>query len=626
MLSPTRGYDRATKRRRGPLLRSIACISFGFQRLKRTLLYLLAIVAVSCTGLPSPAGSQGFYRVVEKGGAWWFAKPGGGEIFSLGVDCVGIGGTREKFRADRPAYAAFRYYPDNGAWAKDTLARLRSWNFNTLGGWCDLDMLKAVAGEDIPYAEVLHLGESFHAPWCDMFSAEFARQLDGLARKLVTPYNDDPRLLGYFSDNELGWWDDTLFLFFLRQPSQNATRRALMRLLRERYHSDFSRFRCDFEAHGARSFADLERKADLTLRPGGSGESTVKQFVTVLARHYYQLAHDSIRRYDKNHLLLGDRYAQYCAPEVARAARDYVDVISTNYGADWLDGGISHFYLEMLHRITSKPVLITEFYMCAMENQSGNKNSSDGFPVVETQTERATAFRNNISSLAATPYVVGAHWFQYYDEPSRGRGDGENYNMGLVDIDNRPYELMTTAVARLPIDEIHRSAGGAASTISGVPPARGDPLSGLRSWDRASAFVPGRSLIPIADLYVCWDAKHLYLAVFTEEFADTKLYAGGKIPLKERMTWTIALGGSRKPIRIRFGAGGHMSVGSDVIEYKTVAAGTRLTALIAFSPEQAGMAKFTAGSAFPLHASLTSHGHAERMEWETNLRLAGYRL
>jgi agarase len=37
------------------------------------------------------------------------------------------------------------------------------------------------------------------------------------------------------------------------------------------------------------------------------------------------------------------------------------------------------------------------------------------------------------------PFVVGAHWFKYADEPAEGRFDGENSNYGLVNIRDEPY-------------------------------------------------------------------------------------------------------------------------------------------------------------------------------------------
>src|SRR5207249_3645910 len=97
-------------------------------------------------------------------------------------------------------------------------------------------------------------------------------------------------------------------------------------------------------------------------------------------------------------------------------------------------------YLETLHALTGKPLLVSEFYMAARENRSGNKNDSTIFPTVRTQKQRVAGFRATTEALAKIPYVVGADWFQYFDEPTHGRGDGEDFNFGLVDIHDRAYE------------------------------------------------------------------------------------------------------------------------------------------------------------------------------------------
>ena len=45
---------------------------------------------------------------------------------------------------------------------------------------------------------------------------------------------------------------------------------------------------------------------------------------------------------------------------------------------------------------------------------------------------------------------MGLHWFQYYDHPLGGRPDDhEDYNFGLVDLYDRPYEELTEAFARI---------------------------------------------------------------------------------------------------------------------------------------------------------------------------------
>ena len=38
------------------------------------------------------------------------------------------------------------------------------------------------------------------------------------------------------------------------------------------------------------------------------------------------------------------------------------------------------------------------------------------------------------------PAIVGTHWFQYGDQATTGRGDGENYQIGFLDVCDTPYE------------------------------------------------------------------------------------------------------------------------------------------------------------------------------------------
>lgn len=56
-------------------------------------------------------------------------------------------------------------------------------------------------------------------------------------------------------------------------------------------------------------------------------------------------------------------------------------------------------------------------------------------------------------AAASFPAFIGSSWFQWVDQPSTGRNDGENYNIGLVDVTDRPYgeliEAMQTTHRRL---------------------------------------------------------------------------------------------------------------------------------------------------------------------------------
>jgi agarase len=69
----------------------------------------------------------------------------------------------------------------------------------------------------------------------------------------------------------------------------------------------------------------------------------------------------------------------------------------------------------------------------------GLPNTKGAGLVVATQALRAEGYKNYTTILAKLPYVIGFHWFEWFDEPVEGRAlDGENSNYGLVNINGKP--------------------------------------------------------------------------------------------------------------------------------------------------------------------------------------------
>jgi hypothetical protein len=89
------------------------------------------------------------------------------------------------------------------------------------------------------------------------------------------------------------------------------------------------------------------------------------------------------------------------------------------------------------------------------------------FPPCGPRPSGPDAFERTLKVLTQLPYVVGADWFQYYDEPAKGRFDGENFNMGLVGVRDRPYEELnrTRHVTRFAQAQVR----AAAATRDGPP-------------------------------------------------------------------------------------------------------------------------------------------------------------
>ncbi|NJK84966.1 MAG: hypothetical protein HC906_02315 [Bacteroidales bacterium] len=54
--------------------------------------------------------------------------------------------------------------------------------------------------------------------------------------------------------------------------------------------------------------------------------------------------------------------------------------------------------------------------------------------------ERLKYVREYIKTFAEMEFSLGAHWYQYTDQPLTGRGnDGENQMVGIVDVTDQLY-------------------------------------------------------------------------------------------------------------------------------------------------------------------------------------------
>lgn len=580
-----------------------------------------------------PTASLKPFSLQQDRGAWWLVRPDGSRFFSSGVCCVEPGQTWEAYDPKKPAYAAWRQHPTITDWSDTTIDRLKSWGFTTIGGWSDYAGLKRSTRMDMPYTMVLHLGASSGAPWWDMWDPKIIGAMEKAAHDQIVPVRADPRLLGYYTDNELGWWNGELFEMTLGLPEHSTQRTKLIEILRNEYANSWSRLSADFTGSGASSFESLARSGKLYLKPGSAGIRVVKRFVSMIALRYYTLVRQTIRKYDSRGLILGDRYQSFYYPEVASASRDLVDIASTNLNPAWIDGSYARFFLSTLHSLTHRPLAVGEFYMCSSQNRSGNKNSSSGFPLVATQQERASGFVGTLNSLARTPYVVGADWFQYSDEPTDGRGDGENYNMGLVDIDDRPYEEMAAAASGFNREGAHSaSAEPTGSASEGAPACKINPLSdwkpqhAMLNWDRTRGFVPARSNNPLADLYLCWSADAIYLGAYALDVLEQGLYRDKKVPEIDRPTWTISIAGSPAPIQITLGANRKpvvrgASAAIQVVDTTGAESGVFHAVGVRLPAALFGKRRFAAGDTVRLQSTYATHARAYSTSWNGKYQL-----
>jgi len=476
-----------------------------------------------------------FIRTVQKDGRWWLVDAQGKEFLCKASNAIDMGAEPAKFDPANPGYCALQHYKTADAWAIATARRLKGWGFNAVGGYSEHVRLSRAG--NLPYTVALVLGGMVGVPWVDARSAE-SRAAMNQAVAEIKALKDDPLVIGYFTDNEQGWWDETVFQYFLSQPWTDTAKQKLWTMAEQAYHGDVREFSRDITVSPVpASFEDLKGKLTDIGWARGRRPLVVETFVEWMAEEYYTAAEAAVREADPNHLVLGDRYASYYSQPVARAAGRHADVVTTNFNTYAPSGWVSPSYFETLYQLAQKPLMITEYYFSAMENRSGDRNRSGPFMVVQTQAQRAAGAREMTERLARLPSVVGYHWFQYTDEPPQGRADGEDFNFGLVDTKDVPYEGLVKAFrdvnrrAETLHREGRRATDGLARDGQGwvVPRAPG-PLSvdgRLDEWALAPTWAPSPGarapFLPFADFHLTWtpEALSIGFAFFNFSAAGT---------------------------------------------------------------------------------------------------------
>jgi len=335
----------------------------------------------SRAGLLQPAGAaehRGFFRTAQRHGRWWLVAPEGEVFFSLGLNHIDSSPLRYPEAGD---LWRRKYANSMERWLQESVRPdLLAWGFNSVG-WVQEVVTRGLTNHrhspsftfeeyqwlDLPYCHLLDFAD-FHQ-WevetrhPDLFSKDFEDWCDYVARSQCGRLAEDRKLIGYFYIDCPTWvhvrpgneWKGPLF-----DP--------------ERLKTDSGR-------------AELSR----------------------LATRYYQLTHDAVRRYDRNHLILGDRYEAMApiAEEVLLAARPFVDVFSfQDFGpVEKIRADLARFA-----ELVDKPVLLAD--------SAGSLKLPDG-----TLRNDPKKYRHTLEALREVPACVGFHLCgAYLRNRARNRG------------------------------------------------------------------------------------------------------------------------------------------------------------------------------------------------------------
>ncbi len=405
--------------------------------------------------------ATGYFYTKQIDDKWWFVDPEGYLFWSHGVTGVGHKGAntlisgRKHYFKDLPKnsgdYRAFYsqdrfdftmanlYRKYGGGWKdisiKRNHQRLKSWGMNTYGNWSQPESF----GEDkTPFTVAVHykskmLDEKFPDPW----DKQFANRIkDALIAKKRDENADSPWNIGFFVDNELHFYQDWSYAKIITSAKKTQpAKQFFVNHLKNKY-GDINSLNSAWKTTFKSFKVLLANRKELNRKVIGDDS---KWFYQQMVDKYYQVCRDSVKSIFPNHLYLGSRVHGDTNETVLRAAEKYADVISYNLYHRNLEGFTSRA------KGLTKPLMATEFHFGAMDRGVFHT----GLQEVSSQQERAQHYYEYVKSALNNPLFIGTHWFQYRAQAITGRGDGENYQIGLVDITDTPYPETIEAVRKI---------------------------------------------------------------------------------------------------------------------------------------------------------------------------------
>ncbi len=423
--------------------------------------------------------ATGFFWTAKHEGKWWLVDPEGRLFWSYGPTGAGFGPDltpitdRESWFADLPpndgpttkyyskgTRVLYQYYRDR-EWTgfqfsaanierkygpdaaeemkRITTDRMKSWGFNTLGNWSPPAMM---AHGRTPYVTPIHFsapGVNSHMP--DVFAPEWEENLKQRMERERQTTAKDPWNIGYFVDNERKWGKWPRFagvgLQILEAPPTVQSKLLFIEDLTAKYGS-IEKLNASWGTTHASWEAMLESRVKVSFdEPKNPNlQADCGDFGMKFGEKYFSACRRQVKAVAPNHMYLGARLHSHIDVSLIEVQTKYCDVISYNMYDPSPDGRMKQ-YAQI-----DFPFMITEWGIDNDPRQSPFR-ASKAEVSIGTQIPRREALERFAERAILHPQIVGAHFFQYRDQPLSGRPDGEALLRGFVNGTDTPnFELV----------------------------------------------------------------------------------------------------------------------------------------------------------------------------------------
>ena len=418
--------------------------------------------------------ATGYFRL-EKDERWWLVSPEGNAFLSFGINHLHTDWWHQSYNSE---VWANRFNLSDGYTFEEFRLGLRNWfheecdrvGFNTASVHTDLTTLNTPVSI-MPYVRPIHFVDIPHwkdeipdTNFVDVFSEEYAQHCDRMAKEFAGPLKDDPFLLAYtmtdcplFTEEDCRERDDVIggdrrksrigWPRRLRNFGADAPgKQTYVIKMRELYKDEINEFNNTYGTTFG-SFYELAEARE--WRPGtdlSNGFETRDniEFLKIIVAKYYEIARDSIYRYDPNHMFFGDKLNANTdtVDTVLPVTEKYTDLVMYQMYAKY---EVQESKLDRWAKVTKKPFI--------------NGDSSYSVPTeymprpygphADDQEQRAQWTKEFFEKAFARPDFVGWHYCGLIDAPNMMKGRLGRQHAGILNTDGIPYQPIYKVLTEL---------------------------------------------------------------------------------------------------------------------------------------------------------------------------------
>ena len=428
--------------------------------------------------------ATGFFRI-EKDERWWLVTPEGNAFLSFGINHLHPHLWKQDY--NREAWKkrlgidnldSREFIPALKTWFLKTC---RQYGFNTVGVHTELSAVNRPQ-PSLPYMQPIHFVDIPHwqqeipnSNFRDVFSEAFASHCDQMAKEFAAPAKDDPFLLGYamtdcplFTEEDCRERPDVIggarrearigWPRRLRNLGANAPgKKAYVRTMRDIYRGQISDFNAtygtQFDSFDALQTAENWRP-HTDLSNGNETRDNIEFLQKVVAK-YYQTTRDAIRRYDPNHLFVGDKINANtdALDTLLPITSQFTDIVFYQMYARY---EVQKPGLDRWYRTADKPLINGDSAFTMITDTMPRPYG----PVADNIKQRAEWTDEFFQNAFARPEFIGWHYCGLIDASNLVTQKQDRQHSGLLTGYGEPYpellKVLKTCTAEMYEIAIHK--------------------------------------------------------------------------------------------------------------------------------------------------------------------------